>query len=123
MRPSLVDLSGSMCTAYSSLGSHQKNEDMNARLLVIYIVYQFKGKTPIVIHENVLGFVTNEICDLAEQHGYDHFTIRCRPTDVGISVGRPRRWVAPSKAFGICVDRGFVFDGLKLYTYLMRQLQ
>lgn len=86
-----MDCSGSMCTAYSTLGNMQKTEDENARLLVIYMVYQFKKKTPIVLHENVVGFVSTVMIEEAAKHGYDHHDIRRKPMDVGVHVGRPRR--------------------------------
>ena len=80
-----------MCTAYSSLGNLQGHEDLNARLLVIYLVYQFNKKVPIVIHENVVGFMSDKMTELAYEFGYDHVSIRCKPKDVGVHVGRPRR--------------------------------
>lgn len=91
IRSSFLDCSGSMCTAFSTLGNLDKNEDLNARLLIIYMVFHFKRKTPIVLHENVAGFVAESMSDLAAAHGYAHVKFRCRPMDVGVHVGRPRR--------------------------------
>ena len=92
-RRSFLDQTGSMCTAYSSMGNLEKGEDQNARLLVIYMMYHFKKKTPILVHENVIGFIATEMSDQATSYGYDTFTIRVKPMDVGFHVGRPRRRV------------------------------
>ena len=80
-----------MCTAYSSLGNGKGHEDLNGRLLVIYMVFQFNKKVAIVLHENVFGFMSEVMVELAFEYGYDHFVIKCKPKDVGIHVGRPRR--------------------------------
>ena len=74
------------------MGNLEKSEDQNTRLLVIYMMYHFKKKTPILVHENVIGFIATEMSDQAVSFGYDTFTIRVKPMDVGFHVGRPRRW-------------------------------
>ena len=91
IRKSFINPSGSMCTAYSTLGNLQGDESVNAILLVIYMVWCFKNGIPLLAHENVKGFEANHMVEFAEACGYVHVAIACKPIDVGVHVGRPRK--------------------------------
>lgn len=73
------------------MGAQEGSESLNGRLLIIYMIYHFKRRTPILIHENVPGFEASKMADVAAGYGYGCITISCRPMDVGFHVGRPRR--------------------------------
>ena len=93
IRKRFLDTSGTICTAYSTLGSLEKEESVNAILLCIYMVCCFKQGVPIVLHENVLGFETTSMRDFAEEMGYEHVAFSTKPMDVGMHVGRPRKYL------------------------------
>ncbi|CAL1158865.1 unnamed protein product [Cladocopium goreaui] len=91
IRFALLNLSGSMCVAYSTLGNLQKLDDATAMLLVIYMMHNFRKRVWVLVHENVKGFLSDTLTDVAAEYGYDHFQIQCKPMDVGVHVGRPRK--------------------------------
>lgn len=93
IRKSFLDTSGSMCTSYSTLGNLEKEESQNAILFCIYIIFCFKRGVPIVLHENVRGFPSEILQDIAAEYGYDHVHIKCKPIDVGFFIGRPRKYL------------------------------
>ena len=80
-----------MCTAYSSLGNGEKEESENSILLLIWLHWHFSHGTPLLTHENVLGFLTNSISDEAEKAGYEHIQVKTRPSDVVLCVSRQRK--------------------------------
>lgn len=73
------------------MGKMDKDESKNCQLLVIYMLYHLKRKTVLLIHENVPGFVSALIQDTAMDFGYGHVQVRCKPMDVGVHIGRPRK--------------------------------
>ncbi len=87
-----MDMSGSMCTAYSTMGSLQKSEDFNQILLIIWMQYNMRvRRTPIIKHENVVGFASEKLVEEAYKHGYSHVQISCKPMHVNCYVGRTRK--------------------------------
>lgn len=86
-----MDTSGSMCTSYSTLGSLQKEESDNSILLLIWLHFHINRKSPIMLHENVVGFLSQFIIDVAMQAGYRHAQVKTRPSDVGLCVNRQRK--------------------------------
>ena len=84
-----------MCCSYSTLGGMDKEESENSILLAIWMVFNFRRKTPILCHENVQGFLSNVLVEEAYKAGYAHAQVRCHPNDVGIRVGRPRKYFGP----------------------------
>eukprot|EP00435_Cladocopium_sp_Y103_P019510 s1373_g4.t1 len=91
IRKGFLDLSASMCIAYSSLGNGEGGENSNGRLLIIYMMYHFRKGTPVLTHENVPGFETDKMKDTAETYGYKCVSVWCKPMDVNFHVGRPRK--------------------------------
>lgn len=73
------------------MGAGEKSESENCIALCIYLNYQFKMQVPVVCHENVLGFDTGIIEEVAAQHNYTHVQISTKPMDVGFYIGRPRK--------------------------------
>ena len=73
------------------MGSMEKEESMNSILLLVWMEFHFRAATPILIHENVSGFMSNLVMDEALKRGYTHQQIRCRPMDVNMAVGRSRK--------------------------------
>ena len=91
VRKPFLDQSGSMCTSYSSMGSGKGSEDDCVLLFCIYLCHQFKMKVPLLVHENVTGFISTRMADLCAENGYKHMSVKVNPSDLGIPVGRPRR--------------------------------
>ena len=128
IRKRFLDTSGTICTAYSTLGSLEKEESVNAILLCIYMVCCFKQGVPIVLHENVLGFETTSMRDFAEEMGYEHVAFSTKPMDVGMHVGRPRKYLVflynfkqvwPCVSANSCVRR---YVCIYIYIYLFKYL-
>lgn len=86
-----MDISGSMCTSYSTLGNLEKEESENSILLLIWLNFHFQSKTPLFFHENVLGFLSNAVSDAAVEQGYEHVQVKTRPSDVGLCINRQRK--------------------------------
>lgn len=79
---SLLDISGSPCIHYSTMGKKvdgrllRKNGPSN-KLLQIYLKYHSKRRPPLLIHENVPGFDTDELVLRAGEGGYRHLAHLC----------------------------------------------
>ena len=91
IRRPFMDASGSMCTSYSSLGKMDKDESENSILLLSWLFWHIKNKTPLLTHENVTGFLSNLVTEQGETNGYGHLQVKVRPSDVGMAVGRMRK--------------------------------
>ena len=125
IRKRFLDTSGTICTAYSTLGSLEKEESVNAILLCIYMVCCFKQGVPIVLHENVLGFETTSMRDFAEEMGYEHVAFSTKPMDVGMHVGRPRKYLVfyIIKHVWPCVSANSCFRRyVCIYIYIFKYL-
>lgn len=48
-------------------------------------------KTPIMLHENVVGFISQFVIDEAMKAGYGHAQVKTKPSDVGLCVNRQRK--------------------------------
>ena len=75
---------------YSSLGSGEKQEGDHALLLCIWMRVQFSRGTPLIVHANVPGLVSDTLSSEAASYGYDTFQIACKPRDANVYVSRPR---------------------------------
>ena len=51
-----VDMSGSPCTAHSRIGKRLGTLDPNFQVLLTWARNQIKNGTPVLVHENVIGF-------------------------------------------------------------------
>lgn len=80
-----------MCCSYSNLGGLDREENEYSILLAIWMVFNFRRRTPVLLHENVKGFLSCLVVEEAMKAGYSHTQIICNPKDVGIPVGRPRK--------------------------------
>lgn len=82
MLPSVLDISGSQCIHYSTLGKKvdgkllRKNGPAN-KLLQIYVLYHSRKKTPLIVHENVAGFDSKELADNLALAKYRHLSQIC----------------------------------------------
>ena len=56
-----------------------------------WLFWHIKNKTPLLIHENVTGFLSNLVTEQGETNGYGHLQVKVRPSDVGMAVGRMRK--------------------------------
>ena len=90
IRKPFIDVSGSMCTSYSTMGNMEMEESQNSILLLVWLFWHLKSGTPLLIHENVKNFASTLLEDEAVKLGYDHATFKVRPEDVGIPLGRVR---------------------------------
>lgn len=108
IRTAFLDISGSMCTSYSTLGNLEKAESENSILLVIWMTFNFERRTPLIVHENVQGFVSELICEEAKKQGYECITLRAKPSDLGLPVNRYRKPLGGncSKQMSICLLEG-----------------
>ena len=97
-----------MCTSYSTLGNLEKAESENSILLVIWMTFNFERRTPLIVHENVQGFVSELICEEAKKQGYECITLRAKPSDLGLPVNRYRKPLGGncSKQMSICLLEG-----------------
>ena len=73
------------------MGSMEGIEAKTSMHFAIYITYHVKRQTPILLHENVTGFVTNRMAEICAAHGYKHNSLKTHPMDIGVHIGRPRR--------------------------------
>ena len=88
-----LDVSGSMCTSYSTLGSMEQSESQNSILLLIRMEHHFRSGTQILVHENVSGFLSNCLTEEAATRGYGHQQVKRRPSDVNMPVSRYRKFL------------------------------
>ena len=77
------------------MGTMEGGESPNGKLLIIYMLYHFRRGTILMIHENVPGFETEKMKDVAVSYGYGLMSVSVKPMDVGFHVGRPRRSPSP----------------------------
>ena len=103
---------------FSSLGKLEGEDSENSILLVIWMVFNFRRRTAILTHENVRGFVSQLISDEACKAGYNHVQAKCHPRDVGIPVGRPRKYFGFKKSNDHLVFSKYIY----VYFYLWKPL-
>ena len=118
IRDSFLDVTGSICKSFSSLGNLEGEDSENSILLVIWMVFNFRRRTAILTHENVRGFVSQLISDEACKAGYNHVQAKCHPRDVGIPVGRPRKYFGFKKSNDHLVFSKYIY----VYFYLWKPL-
>ena len=123
IRDSFLDVTGSICKSFSSLGNLEGEDSENSILLVIWMVFNFWRRTAILTHENVRGFVSQLISDEACKAGYNHVQAKCHPRDVGIPVGRPRKYFGFKKAMITLFSQSifmciFTYGNRWLYIYM-----
>lgn len=93
----LGDLSGSMCVHWSNLGkkvngSLLKQEGGSNKLLLIWVTFHGRRKTPLLIHENVRNFDTEYLVCLLASFGYKLIgTILTTGADCGLVVNNRKR--------------------------------
>ena len=80
--------------AFSTLGLKEGEDLLNAILMLVWCYTHFRMRTPVLLHENVSGFTSDNLKDEAFKHGYEHFQVRAKPMDVGVHVGRGRKYLA-----------------------------
>ena len=109
---SILNVTGSQCVHYSTLGKKQdghlqKNEGPANKLFLLWICWHGKHQTPILLHENVVGFLSDYLKEKAEAFGYKHLgTMRATGADCNLQVNsrkrvHPDRMNGPNKFMGI----------------------
>lgn len=95
--PVVADISGSMCVGYSSMGKKQNGELQNEKsthnkLMLLWIIYHGRAKTPVVVHENVKNFKTSYLIDKMEHFDYKYVgQIQTCGADAGLAVNNRTR--------------------------------
>ena len=92
-----------MCVAYSTLGNLQKLDDATAMLLVIYMMHNFRKRVWVLVHENVKGFLSDTLTDVAAEYGYDHFQIQCKTNGCWRPCGTSKE--APQQSLSFFLPR------------------
>ena len=89
---SVFDISGSQCIHYSTLGKKvdgkllRKNGPAN-KLLQIWILHHSRRRTPLLLHENVVGFDSSELAARLHEAGYNYLSqILVNGADAGLPV-------------------------------------
>ena len=78
-----------------------------------------------MLHENVLGFETTSMRDFAEEMGYEHVAFSTKPMDVGMHVGRPRKYLVfyiISNTYGPVYQPTAASPDMYVYIYLFKYL-
>lgn len=112
IRKSIADTTGSICKSYSTMGNMELDDSENSIPLVIWLAYHLNHRTPLLVHENVRGFLSTILSDQAVEAGYEVCQAKCDPKDIGIPVGRPR------KSFGQRIWSSFIDFPSFIYIYM-----
>ena len=79
-----IDISGSPCTAHSRIGRRAGGLDPNFQCLLTWANAHIKSQTPILIHENVVGFEFSLVESIFGRH-YHCTRLKVCTGDVGFS--------------------------------------
>ena len=86
----LANISGSMCTAYSTLGKkvdghlQRENSEQN-KLLLLWSLHHGRAQTPMLVHENVRNFGSEYLANKLAEFDYVHIaSIKTKPSDAAI---------------------------------------
>lgn len=123
----LANISGSMCTAYSTLGKkvdghlQRENSEQN-KLLLLWSLHHGRAQTPMLVHENVRNFGSEYLANKLAEFDYVHIaSIKTKPSDAAIVANsRDRKRLGYIYIyFCIILTCNFVFNItlFQLYTY------
>lgn len=99
----MLDISGSMCVGYSTLGKKtegklQMETPCHNKLMLLWLIYHGRARTPLLLHENVKTFNSSYLVDKAKHFGYEHVgTIQTVGSDAGLAVNARTRLCFDSK--------------------------
>ena len=96
--PTIFDCSGSQCVGYSTLGkkvagSLQREDSVHNDLLLLWVVFHGRNKTPLLCHENLRNFSSDYLDAKLKHFGYVKLgTVQTATADCGLgSNSRNRR--------------------------------
>ena len=68
------------------------------------MTFNFERRTPLIVHENVQGFVSELICEEAKKQGYECITLRAKPSDLGLPVNQIPQALLVATAVSRCLS-------------------
>ena len=88
----MMDISGSMCVHYSSMGNSEKENGISNKLFLIWLKHHGLKRTPLLLHENVQSFPLDYLKERASHYGYTHIArIETSGSDVNLNAVSRKR--------------------------------
>ena len=105
----MMDISGSMCVHYSSMGNSEKENGISNKLFLIWLKHHGLKRTPLLLHENVQSFPLDYLKERASHYGYTHIArIETSGSDVNLTAVSRKR-----------ASLGFAFELIYIYIYIV----
>ena len=111
--PADIHLAGTPCTDFSSRGNMQGFMGKTATHFFAWLAQRLRIQEPIIIQENVAGFIT-DVLQQAAGHLYDVQCVLLDPYQLGWPIGRVRKYTIMKHK----IKAGYMRQPLSIFTHM-----